>query len=275
MYPNNSDLSGDPAEIPFTPVQERQVAQLSDPIMRLFSHSSSSITSSYTSDYANSPPRTRTATRNEATNPYCAARITAFDTAVVWDEQKDEPLTEKPKGWKTYNSYYAPDDLATIASFAPRHNLNGPGDFSLPMIASSPVGPPLSSPSDSSVSDTSPLPEAVMDKKRKLKELENDEDSDLEFTAVKQKRKRRPVTSEWEPVNEFFSRRKTYRNRSQFRCTLCLEKNKLHLCNSEGDMKRHLQSKSHSERLFHCPECPKSFTRQDALKRHFSRICSA
>ena len=274
MYPNNGDLSGDPAENPFTPVQKKQVAQLSNPRKRLFSHSSSSITSSYASGYANSPPKTRTATRNEATNPNCAARITAFDTAVVWDEQKDEPLTEKPKGRKIYNSFCASDDLAAIASFAPRHNLNGPGDFSLPMIASSPVGPPLSSPSDSSVSDTSPLPEAVMDKKRKLKELENDEDSDLEFTAVKQKRKRRPVTSEWEPVNESFSRRKTRRNRWQFRCTLCLEKDKVHLCNSEGDMKRHLQSQIHSEKLFHCPECSKSFTRQDALKRH-SRKCSA
>ena len=251
MYPkSNDDLSDDPAEIPSTPVQ-RRVAPLLKPGKPRVSRSSS-ITSSDVSDYAESPLKNRTAARNE-TSSIPATRIKAFKAAVILDEPKEEPLAKKPKGRKTFNSACAADDLA---SFAPDHN-------------ASPVGSPRSSLSDSSVSDTtSPPPKVVMTKKRKLEEIKSSED--LEFTAVKEKSA--TLESRWEPVDESYSRRKT-NNRLQYRCTLCFEKNKLRLCNREGDMTRHLQSLKHRPKSFFCPNsgCSSTFTRQDALKRHLNK----
>jgi hypothetical protein len=140
-----------------------------------------------------------------------------------------------------------------------------------PPVATSPVRSPRSSLSNYSVSDrdtSTPSPKAVITKKRKLKEIKNSKD--LESTAVKEKS---ATSEEWEPVDESYSRRKT-NNRSQYRCTLCLEKNgKLHLSNREGDMARHLQSLMHTPKSFFCPNsgCSSTFTRQDALKRHLNK----
>ncbi|PFH48461.1 hypothetical protein AMATHDRAFT_5763 [Amanita thiersii Skay4041] len=42
---------------------------------------------------------------------------------------------------------------------------------------------------------------------------------------------------------------------------------------SAGDMKRHWQSRRHSEKEFTCPKCREGFTREDALTRHSSNDC--
>ena len=85
--------------------------------------------------------------------------------------------------------------------------------------------------------------------------------------------------SEWEYVDEFCSRTKN-KDRSEFpykyRCTLCLNDNKplpVHLCNTYGDLKRHLQSQRHMEKSFKCenPGCSRIFTRDDSLKRHVKK----
>jgi hypothetical protein len=46
-------------------------------------------------------------------------------------------------------------------------------------------------------------------------------------------------------------------------CKIC-EK----VCNSKGDLKRHMQRRDHSPSAFYCLGCDKSYTRIDALKRH-------
>jgi hypothetical protein len=258
MYPkSNNNLSDDPAEIPSTPIQRRTAPLPAKPRKRLILRSSS-IASSDISDYAKkSPPppslKNRTAARDEA-DSIRSTRIKALD----------EPLVKKQKGRMTFNSACAADDLSP---FAPDHNANS----TPPMVATSPLSSPPASLSDSSVSDTSsPSPEVViMTKKRKLEEINNSKD--IEFTAVSKRKKR--DESEWEPVHKSYSRRKVD-NKSQYRCTLCLEKNgKLHLCNREGDMARHLQSLIHTPKSFFCPNsgCSKNFTRQDALKRHLNK----
>ena len=58
----------------------------------------------------------------------------------------------------------------------------------------------------------------------------------------------------------------------RYRCDLCYDNNKKHICDKEGDMKRHIQSLKHSPKSFPCPNpgCVKAFTRKDGLARHRS-----
>lgn len=129
--------------------------------------------------------------------------------------------------------------------------------------------------SDSSCSDTSssrPKCEAktrsLTTKKCKLKDIKKS----VDITGGSS-------DSEWEYVDEFCSRKKN-KDRSEFpykyRCTLCLNDNKplpVHLCNTQGDMRRHLQSQRHMKKSFKCenPGCSRIFTRDDSLKRHVKK----
>jgi hypothetical protein len=243
-----SNDSDDPAETPSTLVQ-RRVASLP----KLGKRSRySSVTSSETSYCTGFSPRNRTATREEVSFNRTVG-IKACKAAIGLTEPRDNPPAKKPKGRQTFNSACA------LALFAPVHNTNA-----IPSVmASSSICSPLTSISD--LSDTSsPLPKARNTKKRKLKEIDNDDD--LEFTT---ERKSQPDASEWEPVDKYYSRR-TLHNKFQFRCTLCFQKDQLHVCNREGDMMRHLQSLQHQPKSFYCRNsgCSGAFTREDALKRH-------
>jgi hypothetical protein len=203
----------------------------------------------------------RTPARNEVSSNR-TVKVKATKSAVIFeDKPKDEPPAKKSKGRKTFNSACAADDLAL---FAPFHDAN-----LTPSVAgsSSLIGSPLTSLSDSSNSP-SPSPKAITNKKRKLEEIDNDDD--LEFTEVKEKRKIQPVNSEWEPVTESYSRQMIH-NKWQYRCTACFkEAGRDHLCTREGDMQRHLQTLRHTPKSFFCSNsgCSRSFTREDALTRH-------
>ncbi|KAF9238555.1 hypothetical protein BU15DRAFT_22331, partial [Melanogaster broomeanus] len=43
-----------------------------------------------------------------------------------------------------------------------------------------------------------------------------------------------------------------------------------HICSSAGDLQRHQQSLRHRAPSYPCLACGKSYTRQDALKRHLN-----
>ena len=135
--------------------------------------------------------------------------------------------------------------------------------------------------SDESVSDASssslvPNLKVVTKKnlKRRFDEMAKDRDSREDLKAGEE-----PTTSDssssssWERVEKSlaYSRKRSTRGfKYRYRCDLCHENNEKHICDKEGDMKRHLQSLKHSQKSFSCtnPDCKKTFTREDALKRH-------
>lgn len=118
-----------------------------------------------------------------------------------------------------------------------------------------------SSLSDLSVSDTaSSPPRDVVSKKRKLEKNTQD------IAAATSSKE-----MEWEPINEFYSRRKISNSKSVYRCTPCLESGNVQLCRRDGDILRHLQSKKHAAKSYFCSRCASAFTRKDALKRHTNK----
>jgi hypothetical protein len=209
------------------------------PEKRLVSRSSS-ITSSDVFDLAESPLKKHKSARN-AVSSLCAAK--------------------KLKGRKALNS---------TCNCEAGHNLESASGSANLIVASLPCSlgsPSHRSPSDESVSDTSSSPtKKVMTKKRKLEEIRHSE-----LTTVEEE----SATSDWEPVDECYSRQKT-KGGSRYRCTLCLKNNEKHTCDREGDMKRHLQSLKHTPKSFTCPNpgCASLFTRSDARKRHL-KSCMA
>jgi hypothetical protein len=241
---SNDDLSDDPAEISSSiQVQKHpDVATLSMPGKRLASRSSS-ITSSNVFDHAESPLKKRKSARNKASSSSIRAAA-KIKTAVVLDDPKDDPKAKKIKGRKTLNS-----DCQCGAD----HNLAS-GSANL-IVASSPAS--LGSPHSS---QSSP-PKKVMTKKRKLKHSE--------FTVEEESA---TSTSDWESVNECYSRQKK-KSGSRYRCTLCLKNNEKHISDREGDMKRHLQSSKHSPKKFPCTKsgCQRVYTRPDSQKRHLNK----
>jgi len=276
MYSSSDDAySDDPVEIPSTPVR-RRVVPLPKRRKRLVSRSSS-VTASDGSDYASSPRWSRTSAHKKANSIY-STRIKASKAAIALHEPKDEPPAKKAKGRKTFNSACAADDLAAfVPVFTPVRNAM----LATPVVASSPVGSPLTPLTDSSdtiKSSSSSAPKAISTRKRKLKDIDGDEDFNeidndehLKVIAVKQDPKWRQASPPWEPVDKSYSRRKVS-NEMQYRCDLCLEKipAQLHVCRREGDMARHLQSLKHTAKSFFCsnPGCSSGYTREDALKRH-------
>ena len=77
------------------------------------------------------------------------------------------------------------------------------------------------------------------------------------------------TTSAWEPVNEYYSKRRTNSKdkskKYQYRCNLsgCLK-----ICYNVGNMNRHLETLNHQPRSVQCDRCSKFYTRVDALRRH-------
>ena len=138
-----------------------------------------------------------------------------------------------------------------------------------------------------SVSDTSssslrlaPNLRVAKKRKRKFDEMVKDRDSREDLKAGELEE---PATlsssSRWERVEtrETLPYSRQTRNgtrgfKYRYRCDLCYDNNKKHVCDKEGDMKRHLQSIDHSPKSFTCTNsgCGKAFTRKDGLKRHRS-----
>lgn len=121
------------------------------------------------------------------------------------------------------------------------------------MAASSLVGSPHPSPSNSSMLHTSSPPPKKRGKKRKFEESAH---------------------LNWEPVNKCYSHQLVMignKPHIRYRCTLCFIDNLEHFCKSEGDMRRHFEYLAHSPVKSICCRnsgCSSTFTQKDALKRH-------
>ena len=168
---------------------------------------------------------------------------------------KDESPTKKAKRRKTFKSadnlvYFAP--VLTPANIASRTSHSD--------------SPPTSSPGP--LNAETPTTSKVTTKKRKLNDIARDEDCDEtdddENVTVK---------NHWTRVsNKDYSSRRI-NGKIRFRCDQCWEQEKRsHICSSQGDMARHLQSEKHAPKAFMCCNtgCRKDYTRKDALKRHMA-----
>ena len=240
LYPDPAPY--DPTDIPSTPIQRPLV-----PVSKeRFLSPCSSITSSDDSD--TSPSRNRVWAAVKQANSKRTARIKGPELFVPFYEPKDE---RPAKTRKTFNSACAAEDLASFAPFiTPRKALPIPS-----VNTSCTVSPQsTSSLSDPSYFESPHLspPEALTTRKRKLKEI-NADDEDVN----------------WDPVGKPYSRH-TIRNTVQYRCDLCFAQGMLHSCIREGDMVRHLETLKHKPRGHICPNspCKRQYTRADALKRH-------
>ena len=123
--------------------------------------------------------------------------------------------------------------------------------------------------------DESPLPSSpgspTTEVKRKLNDVDEDE-SNSDNVRVKRQR-REQQESDWTRVPNRDYSSKRFNGRIKFRCDLCWEHEQhSHLCCSQGDMNRHMQSEKHSAKAFMCPNprCERNYTRKDALKRHMA-----
>ena len=142
--------------------------------------------------------------------------------------------------------------------------LNNDSPFFAPPPSFDPSSPPPLTPSVPETPGSCPPT-----KKRKIKK---EEENVKPMTFVWKPER----TAEWVKQDDSSSVKKG-KHKTLYRCDLCFVKDRIVITTAPGDLQRHLLSLAHKPKSFFCTQagCNKSYTREDAVKRHLKKCRSS